>query len=131
MYEITLETLFIQMREGLTEAWMKPRITWAGATFEDKHQVKAAVLKLPNKYDVPPPPPPPPSTQAQASALSSSGAKPKSKPSLPKDEKETPNVHCKILHLEGTKQNNLKSKTLATYAQRDLHKVMTEVKKNY
>ena len=78
-----------------------------------------------------PPPPPPPSTQPQASASASSGAKPKSKPSLPKDEKEPPNVHCKILHLEGTKQNNLKSKALAAYAQRELNKVMTEVKKIY
>ena len=119
------------MCEGLTEAWVEPKITWAGASFEDKDQVRSAVLKLPNKYDVPPPPPPPPSTQPQASASASSGAKPKSKPSLPKDEKEPPNVHCKILHLEGTKQNNLKSKALAAYAQRELHKVMTEVKKIY
>ena len=89
------------MHEGLTEAWMEPKITWAGASFEDKDQVRAAVLKLPNKYDVPPPPPSLPSTQPQASA--SSWAKPKSKSSLPKDEKEPPNVHCKILHLEGTK----------------------------
>ena len=82
--------------------------------------------KIPNKYDVLPPPPPPPSTQAQSS--SASGAKPKAKATLPKDEKETPNMFTKILHLEGTKQNNLKSKTLASYAQRELYKVMTEVK---
>ena len=119
------------MCEDLTEAWVEPKITWAGASFEDKDQIRSAVLKLPNKYDVPPPPPPPPSTQPQASTSASSGAKPKSKPPLPKDEKEPPNVHCKILHLEGTKQNNLKSKTLAAYAQRELHKVMTEVKKFY
>ena len=46
------------MHEGLTEAWVEPKITWAGASFEDKDQVRSVVLKLPNKYDVPPPPPP-------------------------------------------------------------------------
>ena len=67
---------------------------------------------------------PPPSTQPQGA----SGAKPEAKPTLPKDEKEVPNMYTKILHLEGSKQNNLKAKTLASYSQRELHKVMTEVK---
>ena len=54
------------------------------------------------------------------------------KPSLlPKDEREAPNQYAKILHLEGTKQNNIKAKTLASYSQRELHKVMTEVNNIY
>ena len=36
----------------------------------------------------------PPSTQPQGA----SGAKPKAKPTLPKDEREAPNQYAKILH---------------------------------
>ena len=46
------------MREGLKDAWAEPKITWAGATFEDPQQVQAAVAKIPKKYDVIPPPAP-------------------------------------------------------------------------
>ena len=56
--------------------------------------------------------PSPSSTQPQGA----SGAKPKAKPTLPKDEKEAPNMYTKILHLEGTKQNNLKAKALASFS---------------
>ena len=45
------------MREGLKDAWAEPKVTWAGATFEDPQQVQAAVAKIPKKYDVMPPSP--------------------------------------------------------------------------
>ena len=117
--------LCFQIRQDLTQHWFTPRITWNDGEFIRAEVVSSSVKNIPKKYDKKPHTISPRNSTGTPTDATR-GAIPKLS-RAPIDKKEQPNYYCRILHLEGTQNNNKKATALNQFCMETFNKQLTGV----